>query len=257
MIPIANRLAARARPEGMAIGRQRWSDLLFLHWQIEPETIQATLPAGLTVDTHDNAAYIGIVPFLMERVRPRFLPPLPWLSWFFELNVRTYVRDAHGRPGVFFYSLDCNQPIAVWVARKAFHLPYYYARMTVERNDRHILFTSQRTSSSTLQARYSWGAEGPAREALPGSLEFFLVERYFLFTANANGRLHSGRVHHRPYQFKDARVLAYSTEPARLAGFPLPGDPVSSLSAEMVDVSIYPLQEIRPVLDIYSNSLSK
>ena len=103
---------------------QRWSHLLFLHWRWDPAAIQATLPDGLFVDTHENHAYLGVVPFWMDAVRPRFCPPVPGLSWFLELNLRTYVHAADGTPGVWFYSLDCNNPVAVHLARTLFSLPY-------------------------------------------------------------------------------------------------------------------------------------
>jgi uncharacterized protein YqjF (DUF2071 family) len=115
------------------VGRQRWRDLLFLHWRVPVSTVQRTLPEGLTVDTFDGDAWVGIVPFAMQGVRPRFFPPVPWLSWFLELNVRTYVLDAQGVPGVWFHSLDCDQPVAVEIARRCFHLPYMHARMRATR----------------------------------------------------------------------------------------------------------------------------
>ena len=109
--------------------RQRWAGLLVLHWPIEISLIQDRLPPGLHVDTFNGQAWIGVVPFFMQRVRPTGLPPVPWLSWFLELNVRTYVHDDAGNPGVWFFSLDCNQPVAVEIARRAFHLPYQHAAM--------------------------------------------------------------------------------------------------------------------------------
>ena len=117
------------RPQGRVVMWQRWTDLLFLHWALPPDVIQKTLPEGLAVDTFDDRAWVGIVPFFMEDIRPAGLPSVPWLSSFLELNVRTYVRDAAGRPGVWFYSLDCNRWMAVEVARRAFHLSYQHAVM--------------------------------------------------------------------------------------------------------------------------------
>jgi uncharacterized protein YqjF (DUF2071 family) len=130
---LEDRLAVRDHPAPRPVGFQRWNDLLFLHWKIAPELVQVTLPPGLRVDVHEGAAYVGIVPFFMERIRPAWLPPLPWVSWFLELNVRTYVHDREGHPGVWFYSLDCNQPLAVALARRFFHLPYFNARMRARR----------------------------------------------------------------------------------------------------------------------------
>ncbi len=109
--------------------RQRWTGLLFLHWPVEPALVAERLPAGLHVDTFEGNAWLGAVPFFMDRVRPVGTPPLPWLSWFMELNVRTYVHDDHGNAGVWFFSLDCNQPLAVEIARRSFHLPYQHAVM--------------------------------------------------------------------------------------------------------------------------------
>jgi hypothetical protein len=130
MIPTLNqRLAHRDKPSAFPVMRQRWSRLLFLHWPMEPDVIQATLPPGLTVDTFDGRAWIGVVPFFMERIRPVFCPPVPGISWFLELNVRTYVHNEQGNSGVWFYSLDCNQPLAVEIARRLFHLPYQHAEM--------------------------------------------------------------------------------------------------------------------------------
>ncbi len=98
---LAGRLALRELPDAAPVGRQRWKDLLFLHWQVPVEAVQARLPEGLTLDVHEGAAWLGVVPFFMQRIRPVYLPPVPWLSWFLELNVRTYVHDREGRPQGF------------------------------------------------------------------------------------------------------------------------------------------------------------
>jgi len=237
---LAQRLAVRERPATPIVGRQRWSNLLFLHWKVEASAVQATLPAGLFVDTFEGDAYVGIVPFFMDRVRPAWLPPLPWVSWFLELNVRTYVHDREGRPGVWFYSLDCNQPLAVAIARRFFHLPYFHAKMSATRRDGAVEYHSQRRGTP-VRSSYAWQPAGETREAAPGSLEFFLVERYVLFSADRNGALHCGRVHHQPYRISHAAVPEYSVEPARQEGFELTAQPISNLCANAVDVSIFAL----------------
>lgn len=206
--------------------------------------MQATLPAGLHCDTHEGRAYIGIVPFFMGRIRPAFLPPLPWLSWFLELNVRTYVHDEQGRPGVWFYSLDCNQPVAVQIARRFFRLPYFHACMNARRYHGVIDYHCQRRGSP--EARYCWTGPGDMQIAVPGSLEFFLLERYALFTADSEGRIYTGRVHHEPYRYAATEAEALSTEPARLAGFDLKGEPCSLLAAKHVEVEIFALREAPP-----------
>ena len=243
MIPsLAQRLALRQPPRDYAIMRQRWSRLLFAHWAISPSMIQATLPKGLHVDTFNGQAWIGIVPFYMERIRPRFLPPLPWLSWFLELNVRTYVYDEFGNSGVWFYSLDCNQPIAVELARRGFHLPYQHARMSAKIVRGAVDYHCQRKGESVV-SHYHYAPVGDLREAAPGTLEFFLLERYLLFSTAADGRIHTGRVHHAPYPFADAACDAPGMEPLRQAGFAIAqAAPQSLLYSPGVDVSIYPLR---------------
>lgn len=237
-----DRLALRSRPAGPCVGRQRWNHLLFAHWEVESAAVQATLPPGLFVDTFEGKAYLGIVPFFMQRVRPSWLPPLPWISWFLELNVRTYVHDADGRPGVWFYSLDCNQPIAVALARRFFHLPYQHARMSALVDDNQLTFECERRRAPEVPSRYVWQPGRDGREAAPRTLEFFLVERYLLFAADQRGTLYSGQVHHRPYRIHRPHVSACSVTPARQAGFALNGEPVSLLTADAVDVSIFPLR---------------
>jgi hypothetical protein len=237
----AQRCEYRQRPDSPVVGRQRWNQLLFAHWKIDPATVQATLPRGLHVDTFGGAAYLGIVPFAMERVRPAWLPALPWVSWFLELNVRTYVHDARGRPGVWFYSLDCNRALAVAIARRFFHLPYFRARMVASLRERKIHYECQRRDENAGVCRYVWTPGEKSAPVAPGSLDFFLVERYLLFAADSEGQLYSGRVHHAPYRVNQPSVSQFSVEPARLAGFRLTGEPVSVLAALPVDVAIFPL----------------
>jgi uncharacterized protein YqjF (DUF2071 family) len=243
---LAQRCELQQRPAGRSVGRQRWNHLLFTHWKVDPAAVQASLPRGLYVDTFGGDAYLGIVPFAMERVRPAWLPPLPWVSWFLELNVRTYVHDAAGNPGVWFYSLDCERALAVAIARRFFHLPYFHARMDAAFRDRTIEYQCQRHAETAGMCRYAWTPGAAAAAVAPGSLEFFLVERYLLFAADAAGQLYAGRVHHAPYRIATPSVSVCSIEPARLAGFRLDGEPVSLLSALPVDVSIFPLRPVHP-----------
>ncbi len=200
-----NRARMDARqPDGLApvVMHQRWSDLLFLHWRYPVEQIQATLPPGLglKVDTFDRSAWVGVVPFAMRRVRPRGCPPLPWLSWFLELNVRTYVIGPDDRPGVWFYSLDANQPLAVALARRLFHLPYQHARMRSWRRDGVVRHHCRRRHAAT-PAHFRYRPDGRPLTAQAGGLEFFLIERYYLFAHDqSRGRLLRGQVHHQPYR---------------------------------------------------------
>ncbi len=239
----AQRIASRERPSGFPVMRQRWAGLLFLHWPVEPEVIQRRLPPGLHVDTFEGEAWLGVVPFFMERVRPTMLPPLPWLSWFRELNVRTYVHDDAGNPGVWFFSLDCNQPLAVEVARRAFHLPYQHAAMRFTRSDGEVRYRCRRKSGDAREAAYAYSDPVDTAPAGAGTLEWFLVERYRLFSCNRMNELFEGRVHHTPYRIAPGACETWSDEPLRWEGFPASGTPPASiLTAAPVDVAVFPLR---------------
>ena len=237
---LENRLAVREKPTGSPVMFQTWSNLLFLHWEIDPGEITKRIQDRLSVDLHKGKTYLGLVPFFMQKVRPRFLPQMPWLSNFLELNVRAYVYDEHGRPGVWFFSLDCDQPIAVELARKFFHLPYRHARMSAAGS----IYRCQRKGQDE-EAIYDYEGSGTLRTAEPGSLEFFLLERYLLFSESRNGKIHCGQVHHEPYQFTGAKVGEYSTAPIEWGNFAVSGEPISKLYSPGVPVNIHPLRKVK------------
>lgn len=237
----AQREALRTAPAAPFVMHQRWQDLLFLHWHFAPEQIQSSLPAGLHVDTFAGQAWVAIVPFVMRGIRPRLLPPVPGISNFLELNLRTYAHDDRGRPGVWFYSLDCNQSLAVWTARTFFHLPYQRADMTLasEAGGRRQ-YRSQRRGDARV-SEFTHRLVGPPRQAVPGTLDFFLAERYLLFASTPRG-LRLGRVHHAPYPLVDAQVETWDTRLFRLAGLPEPDRPPDHvMGSPGVDVRVWPL----------------
>lgn len=247
---LTQRLAARERPGGHQVMYQTWSHLLFLHWELDPADIQRTLPKGLTVDTHEGKAWLGVVPFFMQNIRPRFLPAMPWVSNFLELNVRTYVHDEEGRPGVWFYSLDCNQPIAVWTARTFFRLPYHHANMQAPLTEpgSFAYRKHRRGAPSASDFHYRLGTD--AHIAEPGSLEFFLVERYYLF-ANTRRGISSGQVHHVPYPIVEASVEQWDTRVLALNGFTEPNRaPDHICGSPGVDVLIFPLTRPRGLREL-------
>ena len=239
------RLAARSpngrRPQLM---HQRWESLLFLHWRVQPGLIQQTLPPGLVVDTFNGNAYLGIIPFFMLNVRPIGLPMLPWLSCFQELNVRTYAFDKDGTPGVWFYSLDCNRFTATLGARIFAGLPYFQAEMKANRNS-WIDYDCRRCKTHET-ARYQYRAAGPPRESSLNSLEFFLLERYYLFSYRP--RVHAlfrGQVQHVPYRFRDVEVPQLSTLPAELDGFGnLDDSPDHVCACDGFDVKIFGQEKV-------------
>ena len=244
---IPQRLAARVRPIESPVMYQAWRDLLFLHWQFSVAAIQATLPEGLFVDTFGGKAYLGIVPFFMRNIRPRFLPAVPGISNFMELNLRTYVHDRWGVPGVWFYSLDANQRLAVEIARRYFHLPYEHAQMKSSRTAQgriryESLRTGERANGASCLFEYAPGVELP--QPSPDSLEFFLVERYRLYS-RALGGLRRGAVFHVPYPLRRAEVTAWDEQLLTLNGFAPTGRPPDHvLMSRGVDVSVFPLEPI-------------
>lgn len=240
------RLALRNRPTRTPIMYQSWIDLLFLHWRIPAEIIVPHIPDGLFVDTFDGDAFIGVVPFFMKNIRFRGTPSVPWVSNFLELNVRTYVHDGNGTAGVWFLSLDCNQPIAVWTARTVFHLPYEHARMSATKPnkstiDYHSVRNNQRDRNRKSSFNYTY--RGEPRFAEPGTLEFFLAERYVLFSQNRNGTLSSGRVYHTPYPLCDVEVTTAETDLMELNSLPVPTRPFDhAIGSRGVHVDVFPLQ---------------
>ena len=156
---IEERLLVRGKPSAKPVLQMQWKQLLFLHWSWDAREIQGTLPDGLFVDTFDGKAWLAIVPFFMRRVHPMGLPCVPWLSNFLELNVRTYVHDGAGVPGVWFYSLACNQPLAVELARRFFHLNYVHARMEA-RIDTHNVCSYKARRRGIAEASFRYGPSG-------------------------------------------------------------------------------------------------
>jgi uncharacterized protein YqjF (DUF2071 family) len=242
------RLAERCVPAQSVVMYQRWEELLFLHWTLAPEVVAKDLPPGLRVDTFDGKAWIGVVPFSMRGVRPRFLPPVKGLSSFPELNLRTYVVDKQGRPGVWFYSLDTPKRLPNWIARTFFFLNYRLARMQVQSSAERCEYRSELWMGTDWDAlqKYQWQRNGAAEYAEPGSLEFFLVERYRLFAYNRRrDRLLTGRVHHQPYPIQPVQLIDYSKRLFELNGLATPeGAPFSALASAGVDVRVFPIERV-------------
>jgi uncharacterized protein YqjF (DUF2071 family) len=244
-----DRLGPAQRPPGAVLMYQRWSHLLFLHWPVAAQVIAPHLPRGLELDTFDGRAYVGLIPFTMSNIRARWLPPLPGLSRFHEVNLRTYVHFSGRDPGVWFFSLDAANRIAVSLARLAFHLPYFRAWIRLQEERRadepelEIVYDSVRKGKGTRPASCAlrYQPSGQPAPALPGSLDHFLVERYILYS-HARGRLYRGRVHHTPYPLQTADVQ--SLEENFLVSAGLSPEAIVPLVhyASAVDVEIFPLE---------------
>lgn len=200
-----------------------WLDLLFMHWRVDARALAATIPRGLELDLFDGEAWLGVVPFQMRGVRPRAVPPLPGISAFPELNVRTYV-VAEGKPGVWFYSLDAASRLAVRTARRFFHLPYFDARMECRHEGDDVIYRSERTHRgavpATFSARYR-GVGGPLSSG-PSSLDRWLTERYCLYSARSDGVVLRGEIHHEPWPLRRGEAEVEALDMIRLLDLELP-----------------------------------
>ena len=209
-------------PEKPWIMTQSWHDLLFAHWPVDKAELRDKVPRGFALDDYDGQAWVGIVAFHMTNVAPRGVPALPWISAFPELNVRTYV-TVDRRPGVYFFSLDAGNPVAVGAARTLFHLPYFSAAIDVEVKDGWVQYSSRRRNSkdgtADFVARYR--GIGPIRTPQPGSLEYFLTERYCLYTVDDSFRPYRLEIHHRPWPLQAAELEVTSNTMATAIGIRL------------------------------------
>ncbi len=227
-------------PKQPWVMRMTWSDLLFAHWPVQPDQVASLLPAGVTLDTRDGMAWVGVVPFLMSNIAPRLCPPIPGLSRFLELNVRTYV-TVGGKPGVWFFSLDAASRVAVRVARATFNLPYMDAKMAMSRDEHGaIKYESKRTHRGEPPADYdaSYSVAGDYFEVNPGSLEHWLTARYCLYSVNRSGRIFRGEIDHPPWSLAPAAYNERNNTMGNQIGVEFTGKP-HVLFAKPVDVKAW------------------
>ena len=241
-------------PSGPWVMAQIWHDLLFAHWPVQTRNLRAHVPNRLEIDTFDGQAWLAVVPFRMTGIRLRGTPALPWLSSFPELNVRTYV-TCDGKPGVWFFSLDAGNSLAVAIARRWFRLPYFQARMSCVESGDWIEYASQRTHAAapeaSLTARYRpVELVAPSR---PGSLEYFLTERYCLYAADGRGRLIRAEIHHPPWPLQLAEAELECNTMGRSLEIPLGGPPLLHFSRRQ-DVLVWPPRKLPPVANGSSTS---
>lgn len=218
---------------------QTWESLSFLHWRIGAEELRAHVPESLEIEEFDDSAWLGITPFRVTGLRARGLLPIPGLSSLNELNVRTLVRDADGKQGVWFFSLDATSRLGVRTARRVYRLPYFDARMTIDDAGDRIDVDCAREGPSgrgfSAVFRHPGEPEIPAR----GSLEAFLVERYCLY-AESEDSLWRAEIHHGPWVLRRAEA---DIDLNAIAPFELTGTPLCHI-AERQDVLIWPLERV-------------
>lgn len=232
-------------PEGPWIMTQIWHELLFAHWPIAPDVLRPLIPATLPLDMFDGQCWVGIVPFHMSDVHPRGFPSVPGLSRFPELNVRTYVM-LQDRPGVYFFSLDAGNAIAVALARAFFHLPYFTAQMSSKRSGDTIHYHSHRVHRHAPPADYSatYRPIAPVFYAQPGSIEHWLTERYYLYTTVGRDHVYRGDIHHRLWPLQIAELAVKQDTMASSHGIHLPDTAPLLHYSQVQEVLIWPLRRI-------------
>ncbi len=230
---------------------QNWGKLLFMHWRIDEKHLRPLIPQALKIDAFDGSAWIAVAPFTMWDIRalPPFLPAVPGLSSAHELNVRTYVY-LDNVPGVWFFSLDCNSSLAVMAARTFYHLPYYAAEIElVEENGKNesdkpgscsIDYSLVRSEDPPATFHSKWTVGEHLATSRPNSLEFFLTERYCLYSEH-NSKLYRARIHHNPWPLQTAELNSFESSMIESHGLPTPeGDPLLHYCEEL-SVEIWPL----------------
>jgi uncharacterized protein YqjF (DUF2071 family) len=208
-------------PDDPWILKQAWNDLLFTHWPVARDRLREHVPAFLELDLFDNEAWVSVTPFRLSDLSPRGIPALPVLSSFDEINVRTYVVH-DGMPGIYFFSLDANSAMAVGGASTLFHLPYYLADIRVEDDRGRISFRSSRKRGEQAEFTAKYSPTGALFEATPGTIEYFLTERYCLYTQDSAANAYRVEVHHAPWQLQNAEAEISVNTMVDAAGLRLP-----------------------------------
>jgi len=239
-----DRLAARHRPPGQPVMHQTWGKLLFMHWRINEDLLRPHVPRSLEIDTYGGSAWIGIVPFTMWDVRalPPYVPPVPGLNEMHELNVRTYVHY-NGVPGVYFFSLDTNSRASVLGARTFYHLPYYEAEIEIKERGNRIHYILRRDDDPPAAFDATWLVGDVLPQSQPGSKEFFLTERYMLYT-EYDDELYRARIYHEPWELQDAELTKWESSMLQANDLIQPkGEPIVHY-AEELNVEIWFIEQV-------------
>lgn len=220
--------------------KQIWSDLLFAHYPIKYEVLRKLVPEALHLDSYNGTCWIGVVPFRMSGVRLRGLPPIPGTDQFPELNVRTYV-TLDGKPGVYFFSLDAANYLAVKGAKTLYHLPYWYADMEIKKRDTNIEFKSKRLHDPEIELACSYRPISEPFQAPIGSFEEWMVERYCFYTLNSSGVPLRCEILHEPWTIQEAEAEFSTNSILFKQGINVDSDSPILHFAKKIEVRAWPL----------------
>ena len=230
-------------PELPWIMFQRWDTLLFIHWPVPVESVKPLVPPQMEIDTYEGQAWLTLIPFRMVNVHLRDLPPVPGFSTFPEINLRLYIR-VNDQPGITFFCIDADEPLAVWVASHVFNLPYLQAKMKFKRRGNVFHIESHRPASAAAPAADFKGSYWPIGEPFEpkeGTLEYFLLERYTLFNPGPGGMIYRGNIHHLPWIVQQAEAKIETNNILQASGIELPNtDPILHFS-EGTDTILWPV----------------
>ncbi|KWX70870.1 hypothetical protein AML91_26575 [Paenibacillus jilunlii] len=235
-------------PQGPWLMKQTWNDLLFAHWPVNEAHLTPYIPPGLELQQWEGTPWISVSPFLIDPLRLRGCPRLPFVHRFLELNIRTYVVN-NGKAGVFFLNLDASSRLAVGTARAAAHLPYRYAKMSCHSDREYIQYSSRKQIPGYGQAEFtgSYKAKGASVfHAEPGSLLHWLTERYCLYASGSKNRLYVGDIHHLPWTLQEADLQIDTNTATRSLGLIHAYDPLLLTYTKRLEVLFWPVRRIMP-----------
>lgn len=223
---------------------QTWHDLLFAHWRVAEDDLRCVVPPQLPIDVLDGSAWIGVTPFVVTGFRMHGTPPVPPISSFPELNVRTYV-TVDGKPGIYFLSLDADSRLAVAGARRTHRLPYFRAHMRAGHVGARFDYSSERMSGDGPPAafRATYDGAGPARPADPNTLAWWLTERYCAYTLDERGTVQRADIHHRPWMLQAGTAEIHQNSMTQPYGIELVGEPLLHLSPRQ-DTLLWALEPV-------------
>jgi uncharacterized protein YqjF (DUF2071 family) len=231
-------------PKAPWIMGQTWERLLFAHWRVPLEKLREVVHPNIPIDTFDGSAWVGVTPFTVTGLHVRGAPPAPGLSSFHEINVRTYA-TVDGKPGIYFFSLDAASRLAVETARRVYRVPYFEAEIGVEEEADRVRYTHERTQRGGPPAGFAaeYEPNGPVHNAAPDSFEWWMAERYCLYTLDDDQRVQRGEIHHPPWPLQAATVdIAHNTM-GRQIGIDLDSEPTAHF-AQRQDVVFWALSPV-------------
>ncbi|MBX3257455.1 MAG: DUF2071 domain-containing protein [Chitinophagaceae bacterium] len=184
-------------PHGQWKYYQEWINALFLHWTIPFDILRKHVPKNLNIDTFDGDCYVSLVAFTMQKIRPKYLPSISFISDFDEINLRTYINNDN-KQGVYFLNIEAAKSLSTFVAKLLSGLPYEKA--DIKRTDK--IFVSTNT-----QKEFHLDTEFIVKEKLQNKSELdkWLTERYCLFLDKDN-ELYRYDIHHKEWEIKTVEL---------------------------------------------------